>query len=434
MSFSKKTLEWAEKAMKARSSKERDRLFAEGPPSKRPEARRSALLKHAIDYKDLPLLRQMLAEGADPNAVVMGETPLGWAILRGHVQITEELLKAGADPNRPSSGYPPIYGAVTSRSVKILAALIKAGADVNRTHRTDASALAHACLEGHAPVVKALLAAGANVNQPGKIEGMRGDAARMTPLMIAAMCGHAPVVKLLLAAGADTAAKDAKGHTALDWAKAKKSPGHLQAAALLTAAGAQPAHSAEDPDALEPDFCAAAKQPQFLAAVKKLKALTRQPPQPMENIQGPIPGPVAFSVPDEARAKKIVADLQEQLLQQGAYLLHTRDMTDEGGDAVALFPTTNIYEVLAALQTEGPNSEVYNRDLIHWLRALEVPLRITGAGHDFLFGRFTAPIPDPAALMRSIARICPDAGEDPASLRAQAKRLADTRELFLWWD
>jgi ankyrin repeat protein len=406
------SLAWAQKVMNARTPRERDRLLVEGRfEGASATQRRKALFKHAIDYDDLPLLEQLIS-----------------------TQIARALLKLGADPNRPSSsGYPPIYGAASPDHIEMLTLLIDAGADVNRMHSKDASALAYACLNGFGPIVKTLLAAGANINQPGKLLGMQGGADQMTPLMVAAMWGHAQVVKLLLAADADITAKDSKGHTALDWAQAKKSKKHLKTAALLTAAGAQAGRSAEDLDALEPDFSSAARQSSFIAAVKKLKSITQQPRRKMCNLEGPIAGPVAFLLP-EARAKAIVADHQEEFLLQGHYLLHTRDTTDENGDAVAIFPTANVYEVLAALQTEGANSKVYNRDLIHWLRGLTPPLRITGTGNDFLAGHFTAPIPDPAALMKSIAKICPDADEGPDSLRTQAHRLAETRELFLWWD
>jgi ankyrin repeat protein len=427
-------MEWVDKAMRARSNKERHRLLIEArylgkPPAKK----RQDLLQHAIDFNDLPLLEQMVAEGADLNALFMRETPLQWTILRRRPKFASILLKGGADPNRPSSGYPPVYGAVSYNQPGILAGLIQAGADVNRTHPRDASALIYACLYGNADIVKALIAAGANVNQAGKPIAMQRATAKMTPLMVAAMWGHAAIVKLLLAAGADVGAKDGKGHTALDWARSKKGKGNEQSAKLIAAAGAQSSLSAVDPDGVEVDFTTSKNAPGFLAAVTKLKKLTRVSPSPMHNIEGQIDGPVAFLVP-EARAKAIVEEHQDSFLKQGCYLIQTRDTAGKGGNAVAIFPTKDVYQVLAALQTEGANSNVYNQDLIRWLRSLREPLRVTGAGYDFLSGRFLKSIGNPTALMKSIAKICPDADEGPSSLRAQAKRLTETRELFLWWD
>ena len=72
MGFSKRQMEWVDKAMRARSNKERHRLLIEArylgkPPAKK----RQDLLQHAIDFNDLPLLEQMVAEGADLNALFM---------------------------------------------------------------------------------------------------------------------------------------------------------------------------------------------------------------------------------------------------------------------------------------------------------------------------------------------------------------------------
>jgi ankyrin repeat protein len=85
------------------------------------------------------------------------------------------------------------------------------GAEVDALNDHAHSALVHAAAMGHAPVVRALLAAGAAVERRGR------DGA--TPLMIAAAFGHADVVDALLAAGADASAAHAfAGSTALHFA------------------------------------------------------------------------------------------------------------------------------------------------------------------------------------------------------------------------
>ena len=67
--------------------------------------------------------------------------------------------------------------------------------------------LGDAVLYGRENVVKTLVAAGANVNQP--------DDSGMTPLMIAASQGHVAIARMLIAAGADIGASSQDGTNAL---------------------------------------------------------------------------------------------------------------------------------------------------------------------------------------------------------------------------
>src|SRR6185369_950150 len=79
--------------------------------------------------------------------------------------------------------------------------------------------LVAAATSGSAPIVEALIAAGADVNA--------ADARKMTVLMTAVATDHGDpaIVRALIAKGADLAAKDLSGETALDWAlKAGSTP------------------------------------------------------------------------------------------------------------------------------------------------------------------------------------------------------------------
>src|SRR5262249_1065127 len=81
-------------------------------------------------------------------------------------------------------------------------------------------------------VVRVLLDAGANVNDPAD--------ALDTPLMAAAFHGCLGLVKVLLAAGADVHAKDGERETALSKACLSKTKAHEKIVGELLAAGAKP--------------------------------------------------------------------------------------------------------------------------------------------------------------------------------------------------
>ena len=61
----------------------------------------------------------------------------------------------------------------------------------------------------------------------------------------------------------------------------------------------------------------------------------------------------------------------------------------------------------------NPNGANYGHDnaaVIAWLRALHAkqPFALTGAGRDFVEGRFVEPVRDPEALAEIVHAFCPD--------------------------
>ena len=105
--------------------------------------------------------------------------------------------------------------------------LVRAGANVNAANRYGASALAEACANGSAAIVKLLLKSGADANTR-----MKGGE---TALMLAARSGNAESVDALLAHGAAVDRRERLGQTALMWAAAE---GHVGVVRTLIEAGA----------------------------------------------------------------------------------------------------------------------------------------------------------------------------------------------------
>jgi len=227
--------------------------------------------------------------------------------------------------------------------------------------------------------------------------------------------------------------KDLEGHTALDYALQNSLMAH-KAIPVLEKAGALPGRPFEEEDATR-GFAAAAKKPGFQNALAKLRELTGVALGALHGIEDKIPGGQGVLL-EESRAKALVEQYQSEFLAKGAFLFFTRDLTKRNGPAIAVLPTNDVYRAIAAVGTEGPNSDVDNGALIAWLREVEreQPFSIFGIGTDFLEVRFKTPIKDPADLAKRINQLCPDGDEGPETERRQAEQLRDTRRVFLWWD
>jgi hypothetical protein len=190
-------------------------------------------------------------------------------------------------------------------------------------------------------------------------------------------------------------------------------------------------------EAPKPDFSAAARDPKYQQLVKEAQTLLGATPQPLEGEEGPVAGGFVFNVP-QARVESVLRRAHTNFLARGAYLFRYDQSFGIGGqpDKVGLLPTTNKYDVLAALETNGANFELYTADLIAWLKELEAeqPFILTGIGLDYLEGYFTTPVKDPRALAKRMYKFCPDiVDQGVGTLDALAKEL-QKQKLYFWWD
>ena len=139
-----------------------------------------------------------------------GTTPLHTALLQGHsVEEVRVLLRAGeANVNQAmmETGDTPLYIAAQQGHLDAVRALVDAGASVDQAVDDGATPLCIAAEDGHLEVVRALVGAGASV------ELAMNDGA--TPLFIAAQRGHLEVVRVLLKAGATPIGQQVVGHHA----------------------------------------------------------------------------------------------------------------------------------------------------------------------------------------------------------------------------
>ena len=169
------------------------------------------------------------------------ETALDMACARGFVEIAQILIEAGAQINRYGRDQaPPLIVATAAperlhflqkqgliddaetlddigdRAAQIVQILLAAGADPNLKSGSGATALIIAAAQGSTAIVRALLAANADVNLAHD-----RDKVCHTPLITAIEKGQAAIVQLLLEVGADYLVPNGKGILPIDLANSK---------------------------------------------------------------------------------------------------------------------------------------------------------------------------------------------------------------------
>lgn len=150
--------------------------------------------------------------GVEPaDDVRVRRTPLAAAALAGDLQTVELLLRRGGKPSGPA-----VSEALTFGHTEVVRALVAAGADVTGVDGTGINLLHWAVITNRPAMIPILLKAGVPINAI--------DDFGFTPLMYAATVdqGDAATVEALLAAGARTGIRNDEGRTALQQAQRLK--------------------------------------------------------------------------------------------------------------------------------------------------------------------------------------------------------------------
>jgi ankyrin repeat protein len=170
-----------------------------------------AQLFEAVSAADAAAVEELLAAGANPDAV----KPSGYPILKQAVldsiknhntEIVTLLVENGANVNQLDGGGQAVLPLAAGASqFEVVQLLLKAGADPNGTSSVnvedvgmlaDAPALTHAILANNLEVVQLLIDHGADL-------ALAESGAGLTPLHVAASLDRARVIEILLANGAN---------------------------------------------------------------------------------------------------------------------------------------------------------------------------------------------------------------------------------------
>lgn len=163
---------------------------------------------------NVAMIELLLDAKADPNAALLsGETPLMTAVDKGNIDAARALLQHGADVNVKESrgGQTALMWAVANKHPEIVKLLVEHGADVRARSNGNFTPLLFAAQQGDVESGRALLRAGADVN-----ESRNKD--RLTTLMVAAASGHQEFSVFLLDESADPRLMTENGYTALHYA------------------------------------------------------------------------------------------------------------------------------------------------------------------------------------------------------------------------
>jgi len=182
------------------------------------------------------------------------------------------------------------------------------------------------------------------------------------------------------------------------------------------------------------DFTPEADTPEFKTVAAELETLSGNKPKPLGFIKGGLC--FAFTA---TQADTVITQRHDEFIRLGCYVFRCKQGFGIDGlpDLVGVLPTTDRDVVLEAVCTNGANYDIYTPQIITWLRELEQiqPFILTGAGQDYLEGKFTTPVKDPENLAKKVYEFCPDVvDQGTETVEALANELASERKLFLWWD
>ncbi len=139
----------------------------------------------------------------------------------------------------------------------------------------------------------------------------------------------------------------------------------------------------------------------------------------------------------EDRTERVLASLRKKLnpLHYMAFVVEMN--TSIKTDKIGVLKSTDQYDIVRVMHTEGREQGISNEDVIERLKDWEKgsPFEIIGADHDWVEIEFKTLPKDLKAFVEEVYDFCPDSvDQGPGTTAALAKEILRTKRLFLWWD
>lgn len=210
------------------------------PSAQAADPAQNKALYEAVLFQDVPKIKLLVGQGADPNYRENDRPLLAWASQSGNAEVVRALIDGKADVNSVDGiGHSPLLRAIDTQHTEIIKILLQAKADPNFKDKEGKPALVYAVRSRKPEIAKLVIDAGADVkwvspegDSPAldvAQEGLPESAAMIkvladakapldasnivyTPLYYAVDQGYKEIVKALLDGGADPNGKTQGGN------------------------------------------------------------------------------------------------------------------------------------------------------------------------------------------------------------------------------
>ena len=150
-----------------------------------------------------------------------------------------------------------------------------------------------------------------------------------------------------------------------------------------------------------------------------------------------VPG-LVFNAP-HTTTDRIVADLSVSFLAKGytIFILDERFGIQNHPNTLAILKTTDQYEVLKQVGTNGINYDISNDSLLHIIKTFDQKygLQLTGASGDWCQFKINKPPINWLVFAKEAYKVCPDIVEQGAGdVDKLAEEMQRTGLLYFWWD
>ncbi len=139
----------------------------------------------------------------------------------------------------------------------------------------------------------------------------------------------------------------------------------------------------------------------------------------------------------ESEVEHIVNLLSAGMQKNGYFIFSYEHNFGFDPDVIAVIKSKDQFDIVRHAATDGVNYDIYNDSVVTLLQNWnkKYPLRIKGAGRDWLAADFIERPQDMDAFAKEVYAVCPDVvDQGTGTVEELAKEMKQSNELYLWWD